>query len=233
MFRVASEESYEDGRLIIEEGGSGDWIYVVLSGRVELSKMVEGEKYVVEFVKPGEIFGELGFFGGIERSATAQAVGTTRVGIIDRTSMDDELNRLSPGLKTVLETTLNRLKSMVDRASAFSGRSKSRVPVSLPVTYRDEHSFFKVVTGDLSEGGLFIKSDSLLEVGEKLLVNLRLPERPDSVIIKCEVMWARENDPDSVNGPPGMGVKFIEMTEEDRKALEKYLEDLPEVSTDE
>lgn len=206
---------------------------MVLSGQVELSKTVGQEKYVIEFAKPGEVFGELGFFGGIERAATARAVGRTKVGIIDRTSMDDELNRLSPGLKTVLATTLNRLKSMVDRASAFSGRSKTRVPVSLPLTYRDEHSFFKVVTGDLSGGGLFIKSDTLLEVGEKLLVNLRLPERVDSVIIKCEVMWARESDSDSVNGPPGMGVKFIDMTEEDREALEKYLEDLPKLPVNE
>jgi uncharacterized protein (TIGR02266 family) len=233
MFRVASEESYEDGQLIIEEGGGGDWIYVVLSGQVELSKMVGQEKYVIEFAKPGEVFGELGFFGGIKRAATARAVGRTKVGIIDRTTLDDELNRMSPGLKTVLSTTLNRLKSMVDRASGFSGRSKARVPVSLPVTYRDEHSFFKVVTGDLSEGGLFIKSDTLLEVGEKLLVNLRLPERVDSVIIKCEVMWARESDSDSVNGPPGMGVKFVDMTEEDREALEKYLADLPRLPVDE
>ncbi|MBW1897255.1 MAG: TIGR02266 family protein [Deltaproteobacteria bacterium] len=233
MFHVASEESYEDGQLIIEEGGAGDWIYVVLSGRVELSKMVGQKKYVIEFVKPGELFGELGFFGGIARAATAQAVGATRVGVIDRTSMDDELNGLSPGLKTVLATTLNRLKSMVDRASVFSGRSKTRVPVSLPVTYRDEDSFFKVVTGDLSGGGLFIRSDRLLEVGEKFLVNLRLPERTNSVIIKCEVVWVKEKALDSVNGPPGMGVKFINMTEEDREALEKYLEDLPEAAVDE
>ena len=58
MFYVASEETYEDGQVIVEEGGSGDWIYVVLAGRVELSKTVGGKKFVIEWIKPGEVFGD-------------------------------------------------------------------------------------------------------------------------------------------------------------------------------
>jgi uncharacterized protein (TIGR02266 family) len=229
MFRIASEESYGDGQLIVEEGGGGDWIYIVLSGRVELSRTVSGKKFVIERVKPGEVFGEFGFYGGIARTLAARAVGTARVGIIDRTALDEEMNRLSEGFKTVLNTTMTRFRNMVERATAFSLRSETRIPVSLSVMYRDENSFFKVVTEDLSAGGLFIRSESLLAAGERCLVNLRLPDRSDSVIIKCEVVWVRRKGSGEEDGPsPGMGVKFIDMSDRDREVFEQYLDGLSE-----
>ena len=38
MFDIASKETYEDGQVILEEGSTGNWMYVVLSGKVEISK---------------------------------------------------------------------------------------------------------------------------------------------------------------------------------------------------
>jgi len=40
MYHIASEETYKDGQVILEEGSSGDWVYVVLSGSVEISKTI-------------------------------------------------------------------------------------------------------------------------------------------------------------------------------------------------
>ena len=37
MFTIASEETYPDGKMIFQEGSSGDWVYVILSGSVEIS----------------------------------------------------------------------------------------------------------------------------------------------------------------------------------------------------
>jgi hypothetical protein len=64
MFTFASEETYDDGQVIIKEGTAGDWLYVVLSGAVEISKMIQGKKYVIDVLKEGELFGEVGFLGG-------------------------------------------------------------------------------------------------------------------------------------------------------------------------
>jgi CRP/FNR family cyclic AMP-dependent transcriptional regulator len=83
MFQTAIEEKYNDGDIIFEEGSSGDWIYVVESGAVEISKIMHGEKEVLLELGPGEIIGELGFITKMPRTATARAVGDTTVGIID------------------------------------------------------------------------------------------------------------------------------------------------------
>ena len=51
MFDSATKESFKDGQVIFEEGSSGDWIYVILSGSVEISKTVNNKKFIIE-VKP-------------------------------------------------------------------------------------------------------------------------------------------------------------------------------------
>jgi CRP-like cAMP-binding protein len=114
MFQTAIEEKYKDGDIIFEEGSSGDWIYVVESGAVEISKIMHGEKEVLLELGPGEIIGELGFITKMPRTATATAVGDTTVGIIDPISFEQEFNRLSPDFQAVLISLATRLKETTE-----------------------------------------------------------------------------------------------------------------------
>jgi uncharacterized protein (TIGR02266 family) len=223
MFNVASEESYHDNEIIVREGSSGDWVYVVLSGSVEISKMVGGRRSVLGVLQPGEIFGELGFLGGIKRSATARALGETTLGIIDRTSLDSEFNKLSTDFRTIVLAIVERFKKMIDRASSFSSRKESRIPKTLAVAFKDRQSFIKAYTGNVSAGGIFIRTERPLKRGEQFLLNLQLPDIADALTIKCEVAWARKQEGDIGGRPPGMGAKFLEMREADRKILGSYL----------
>jgi CRP-like cAMP-binding protein len=114
MFQTAIEEKYKDGDIIFEEGSSGDWIYVIESGAVEISKIMHGEKEVLLELGPGEIMGELGFITKMPRTATATAVGNTTVGIIDPISFEREFNRLSPDFQAVLISLATRLKETTE-----------------------------------------------------------------------------------------------------------------------
>jgi CRP/FNR family cyclic AMP-dependent transcriptional regulator len=116
MYRIVAEEVYNDGDFIFEEGNSGDWIYVILSGAVELSKKVGDEQVVIKVLQPDEVFGEIGFIARIPRTATAKAVGTTTVGIIDRKYLDEEFNKLSGGFRTILRSLTLRLTEATDKA---------------------------------------------------------------------------------------------------------------------
>ena len=115
MFNVSYEKTYNDGWVIIKEGSYGDWVYVVLSGNVEISKTINGKKKILEVIRPGEIFGELAFLGRIKRTATARAIGETTVGIIDREFLDQEFKKIDPDIKTIFEAVVQRLKKMIDR----------------------------------------------------------------------------------------------------------------------
>jgi CRP-like cAMP-binding protein len=114
MFQTAIEEKYKDGDIIFEEESSGDWIYVIESGAVEISKIMRGEKEVLLELGPGEIMGELGFITKMPRTATATAVGDTTVGIIDPISFEQEFNRLSPDFQAVLISLATRLKETTE-----------------------------------------------------------------------------------------------------------------------
>jgi CRP-like cAMP-binding protein len=117
---IALEETYEDGEVIFKEGNSGDWVYVVLSGAVEVSKEVDGTKFVLSILKPGEVFGELALIGAVKRTATTRAIGRTTVGIIDRRFLDREFNKLSTDFRTVLVAMVDRFIKTMDRAREFS-----------------------------------------------------------------------------------------------------------------
>jgi CRP/FNR family cyclic AMP-dependent transcriptional regulator len=114
MFQIATEETFRDGQIIFGEGSSGDWIYVIESGAVELSKKVEGKKIVIEVLKSGDVFGEMAFIAHVPRTATAQAVGETTLGIIDRTFLDSEYNKLSQHFQVILKTLTLRLKKTTE-----------------------------------------------------------------------------------------------------------------------
>ncbi len=225
MHHIASKETYKDGQIIFEEGSSGDWIYVVLSGSVEISKTIGGKKSILSVLEPGEVFGELGYLGHIKRTATVRAVCETPVGVIDRTFLDMEFNKLSGPFRSILVAVVKRFTNLIDRACEFSSRKEARVQKSLSVMFKDRQSFIKAYTGNISRGGLFIRTERPLREGEQFLLKLHLPDLPEPIEVNCEVSWAREQS-DIEKRPSGMGVKFCKMTRRDNQILKQYFQTL-------
>ena len=116
MFDIASKESYEDGQVILEEGSTGNWIYVVLSGNVEISKTIDGKKVVLQVLQQEEVFGEMVFLGDTRRTASARAVGKTTVGVVEHEFLTEELNKLSPKFRYILLGIVKKLKRTTDAA---------------------------------------------------------------------------------------------------------------------
>jgi len=223
MFTIASEEKYKDGQIIFREGSAGDWLYIILSGSVEIFKTVRGEKFTLDTLGPGEVFGEIAFLGGGKRTATTQALGETTVGLIDRDSIDLEFNRLSSDLRFLIVTEPKRFKKMIDRALEFTSRTEPRFKKTISLTYRDRQSFIKAYTDNISKGGLYIKTNNPLKQDEELLLKLQLPGLSEPLKINCAVAWSRKKDGDTDNGHSGMGIKFLEITEKDKQVLRQYI----------
>jgi uncharacterized protein (TIGR02266 family) len=201
----------------------------VIAGSVEISKIVKGKQFVLEVLRDGDIFGELSFFGGIKRAATAKAVGETRVGVIDRTNLDLEMNRLSSDLRKMQKALVKRYLTLSDRACDFLARSAPRVQKALSLTYQDRKAFLKAYAANIGSGGLFIKTSKPLEKGEDFLLKLQLPGIPGPMKIKCEVVWSKGEGSEPGNRPPGMGVKFTEVARRDGAMLQRYLKGQAEV----
>ena len=226
MHAIASEETYTNGQLIFKEGSPGDWVYIVLSGQVEITKTVEGREVVIEELKEGEVFGELGFLGGIRRTAAAKAVGDTVLGVIERSFLDGEFNKLSADFRAILVAVVLRFKKMIDRISECSFRREPRAPKTLSLTYKDRQSFVKAYSVNISCGGLFVKSDNPLPKGEKFLLKLQLPDVGQTLSIQCQVAWTKKAGGEAQAGAAGMGIRFIEMDEKDDQVLRGYVQEI-------
>lgn len=224
MFPISSEETYQDGQVIFEKGSAGDWIYTIEEGAVELYKHVGTEKIVVGTLQPGDMFGELAYFAGIRRTVSARAVGETTVGIIDRGFLDKEYNKLSGSFRMILKSLVLRFEKMMESTGDPRLRRKSpRVPKALALSFKSKAGFIKAFSEDISIGGMFIKTPKPLAKGERFVLKLQLPEVPETLQIDCEVSWTRTETGDPAKQPPGMGVKFIEISPEDQHRLKQEL----------
>ncbi|MBW1710516.1 MAG: cyclic nucleotide-binding domain-containing protein [Deltaproteobacteria bacterium] len=119
---VASEETYPDKGVIIEEGSKGFWVYVILEGQAKVTQKAPKGLVIVDTLREGDVFGELVMFEKGEgiRSASVTASGQVRVGILDTERLSSEYDVLSPQLKELISALISRLKDMTRRASALS-----------------------------------------------------------------------------------------------------------------
>jgi len=223
MFIYVSEDTYPDGHVLLKEGTSGNWLYVVLSGAIEISKTIDGKKFVIDVLRPGEVFGEVGFIGGKKRTATATTIGQTVIGAVDRSSLDAEFNELSSDFRAILLAMANRFEKMVNRVVEFSSRTDMRIQKTLSLTYKDDQAFVSAYASNISTGGLFVKTEKPLRLGDQFMLRLQLPSLHEPLRVSCEVAWVRGATEASAKQPAGMGLKFIEMSKGDRETLKNYL----------
>jgi CRP-like cAMP-binding protein len=71
------------GTVLFREGEAGHEMYVVHSGRVELTRRVGADERHVAFVPPGEFFGEMAIVNQRPRSATARVIEDAWLLVID------------------------------------------------------------------------------------------------------------------------------------------------------
>jgi signal transduction histidine kinase len=113
--KIAVERSFSAGQEIFKEGDSGDGIYVVKDGAVEISVAMGQNVRTFAKIGPGEIFGEMAVLEFKPRSATATASIPTQVYFIAR----DELLLMlgsSPAL------SLELLREISQRLRDFNRR---------------------------------------------------------------------------------------------------------------
>ena len=109
--RTAQVQRFPAGHEIFKEGDTGDGLYIVAQGRVEISvALAPNARRVFSQIEPGDFFGEMAVIESKARSATAVAATDTRVFFIPRNELLLMLEK-SPELSlTLLREISNRLR---------------------------------------------------------------------------------------------------------------------------
>lgn len=90
--KVAVEESHATGTKIFQHGDAGDKLYLILEGKVRISRDVPGMgEEALAVLGPGQIFGEMALLDESSRSADARVHERCRVLAIPKDGFDDLL----------------------------------------------------------------------------------------------------------------------------------------------
>ncbi len=90
-------EHFEAGEVIFQEGGHGEWLYVIVDGLVDVVKQVAGQgEAPLRRLGPGDCFGEIALLGDHIRTATTRSVTAANLLAVDRDAFHALFSTLPP-----------------------------------------------------------------------------------------------------------------------------------------
>ncbi|MFQ5481422.1 MAG: cyclic nucleotide-binding domain-containing protein [Nitrospinaceae bacterium] len=110
-------QRFADGEVIISEGIISNNVYIILEGKVTVSKRIDKKNVMVAQLQTGDVFGEMGLISATVRSANCAAVGDVTIGIIDKEKFNQMLEELPEDLQAVVRALVNRLRFTTDQLS--------------------------------------------------------------------------------------------------------------------
>lgn len=143
---------YAEGELIFKEGDEGDRMYVVQSGRVQITKNTSSGDLTIATLGSGEIFGEMALFDRLPRSATARALDEARILSIDKKKLFQTIDRDPTLVFKTLESMSRRIRRLDEE---FAKLRKSKLDILQIFVNVDETCNFI-----LEETKNFIKADN-------------------------------------------------------------------------
>jgi serine phosphatase RsbU (regulator of sigma subunit) len=116
LFRkLAVSNQYPPDTVLCQEGATEDVFYVVISGRVAVTRTLEdGEEFVLAMLGPNTYFGEMAIITEEPRSATVRTITDTEVLEISK-ELFDQVFETSPALARNLILTMIRSIREVDQ----------------------------------------------------------------------------------------------------------------------
>ena len=101
-------------------------------------------------------------------------------------------------------------------------RATGRARLQVEIGIRTETNFFVGFSGDLSEGGIFVATVSLLAIGTPLTVSFSFPP---NIEIEAEgvVAWTREGAAFDSDLEAGMGIRFTRLSPSALAAIQEFM----------
>lgn len=98
-------------------------------------------------------------------------------------------------------------------------RVSPRVSLAVDIHLSSPSHFFSGLSGDISEGGLFLSTYRALPIGSIVELEFTLPGSDRPLYARGEVRWVREH---SAFGPRGVGIAFGALAADDRRRIHEF-----------
>jgi uncharacterized protein (TIGR02266 family) len=74
-------------------------------------------------------------------------------------------------------------------------------------------------------GGAFVLTTDPMDLGDEFLLKLLLPDGREPLEGECKVVWTNKYGKESDHLRRGMGIKFLNLQEENRIRIEEFIKD--------
>ena len=105
----AFEKNLKAGEVLFKEGDKGNEMYLIRSGKVEISHSAGGQKKVLATLSEGSFLGEMAIVDDAPRSATAIAAADVSLLILDRSAFKAQLQE-NPMIEYLITSLVKRLR---------------------------------------------------------------------------------------------------------------------------
>lgn len=136
-----------------------------------------------------------------------------------RTMLPPGLAKSDPAPLEALAAEVPAPARMPAQAPHEEHRASHRTSLAVELHLASESHFFTGLSGDISEGGVFVSTYRDLAVGSLVDIEFSLPGSDRVVHARGEVRWHRDASPDV---PPGVGIAFDELSDEDRALIHGF-----------
>ena len=106
-----------------------------------------------------------------------------------------------------------------NETSGAERRVHERFETSTAVDYASGDTFLFAYLQNISEMGIFIRTDHPLNVGTRMRLRFQTEDDEDPLILQGEVTWINPYKADGDNLNPGMGVRFVDLTPATREQV--------------
>lgn len=123
-------------------------------------------------------------------------------------------------VEAYIQAFLNTLRSRRPQLRLLEHLTDPSKPTKVEVQFDNAAHFYEAMTLSFSQGGIFIKSESILPIDSLLTMTIKLAEEAISFTVSAKVIWV--NPRDSQGRPAGFGVKFYKLSSIQRQVLEDF-----------
>ncbi len=126
-------QRFADGETIVSEGVVSNNAYIIMEGKVNVTKKVDKKTVLINTLDTGEVFGEMGLISQALRSASVVAVGNVTIGVIERENFEKIVGQLPEDVQAIVRALVDRLR--------FTSEQLSRIGLELEKTRNVISSF--------------------------------------------------------------------------------------------
>ena len=103
--------------------------------------------------------------------------------------------------------------------SRFERRSSTRFDVTWSVDCETEETFLYAAIANISELGIFVRTIDPSSIGTHVTLRFVPPDASEPFVLQGTVQWVNTVRPMHDNPNPGMGIRFVNLTLDDRERL--------------